>query len=55
MFGKINLKFKLPIEVSFEERLKIGINRTLSSKISNILNLEFLDIHLNLYKTEMKN
>ena len=33
---KINLKFKLPIEVSFEERLKIGINRALSSKISNL-------------------
>ena len=53
LFDKINLKFKLPVEVSFEERLKIGVNRIFSKAINNFMNYKFLDNFLNIYSTEI--
>ena len=53
ILNKIDIKFKLPIEVPFEDRLKIGIKKDLSKKIYNNLNLNFLDSYLNIYNTEL--
>jgi hypothetical protein len=55
VFEKIDLKFELPIEVSFEQRLKISNNRKLSKLLNNLLDSQLLDNCLNLYKTEIEN
>ena len=57
IFEKINLKFSLPIEVSFEERLIIGIKRKISNILSDIglENIWFLNNYLNLYNTKLEN
>ena len=56
---KIDLKLNLPIEVSFEERLKIGVKRKISNILKNISSAGFWlfnnYINLNLYKTKLKN
>ena len=53
LFAKINLKFKLPVEVSFEERLKIAVNRIFSKTINNFMNCKIFDNFLNIYNTEI--
>jgi hypothetical protein len=52
---KIDLKFKLPIEVPFEQRIKIGINRQLSKILNNFMNSQLLDNCLSLYNSEIEN
>jgi hypothetical protein len=55
MSEKIDLKFKLPIEVPFEQRIKIGINRQLSKILNNFMNSQLLDNCLSLYNSEIEN
>ena len=56
---KLDLKFNLPIEVSFEERLKIGVQRKISNIFKNIGSLCFWllnnYINVNLYKAKLEN
>ena len=57
IFEKIDLKFNLPIEVSFEERLKIGIKRKIINILNNIVldNRNIFESYLNLYCTKLEN
>ena len=54
LIKNIDLNFELPIEVSFEERLKIGINKTLRKIFNNTLWVKNFDNYLNLYESKLK-
>ena len=55
LIEKIDLNFVLPIEVSFEERLEIGINKTISKMVNNLIKDQKSTFYLNLYETKLKN
>ena len=55
ILDRIDLNFRLPIEVSFEERIKIGIKKELSKILDNNFNFKFLETNLNLYNNKLEN
>ena len=55
--NNLELNFELPIEVSLEERIKIGINKKLLNMVKNLnykINEELPYNFLNLYEAKLK-
>ena len=57
LLNNLELNFELPIEVSLEERIEIGINKKLLKMVKNLnhkINEELPHSFLNLYETKLK-